>query len=637
MGEKIEDFIKISTSFSNEREMLDSMEKQFNDGGMYAVFGAGNYGKQAVGLIGRDKIKCFIDNDKEKQGKQIDGIEIISLDGFIEFNNGIQIIIAVSEQFVGKIRTQIEENGITNYRIFSELKYEITRNKMQNRCNYIRIYDKAIDWIHKNTITGEGIICNSNLKKSYPEVTGYYIPTLLKWGYKDLALQYAKWLCNIQKKDGSWYDTDNKAPYIFDSAQILKGLLAIRECLPEVDEHIIKGCEWILNNITSEGRLLSPLEDAWGDGKTFSELIHTYCISPIKEAGILFNRSDFVKKADLIADYYTTNCKTEILNMNLLSHFYAYVMEAMIDIGHEELAREAMDKIAIMQKESGAVPGYNNVNWVCSTGLFQLALVWFRLGDIDKGNRAFEYACRLQNESGGWFGSYVSEENPNEENTYFPSSEISWAVKYFLDALYYKNKAEFERQAPRFIDYISKDDGRYRLIENTVANIVERKAGKQDKIKILDVGAGKGRYLKNIRSTYPDVKLYASDISQNVLEYIELANVEYSVGTMTNIKYNNDTFDMVYTCEALEHAIDIEMAIREMTRVTRSDGYIVVIDKNKDKLGCLEIDAWEQWFDKDYLRKLMLKYCSKVDVIDEISYEGKPADGLFCGWIGKVK
>ena len=117
----------------------------------------------------------------------------------------------------------------------------------------------------------------------------------------------------------------------------------------------------------------------------------------------------------------------------------------------------------------------------------------------------------------------------------------------------------------------------------------------------------------------------------------EREDIEYTVGTMTNIKYKNDTFDMVYTCEALEHAVDIESAIRELARVTKSDGTIVVIDKNKDKLGCMEIDAWEQWFDMYELKNLMLKYCSKVEIIDEINYEGKASDGLFCAWIGKVK
>lgn len=124
----------------------------------------------------------------------------------------------------------------------------------------------------------------------------------------------------------------------------------------------------------------------------------------------------------------------------MLSHFYAYVMEGLVDIGESEIAREAMKKIAILQRESGAVPAYKDCSWVCSTGLFQLAIVWYKLGENERGNRAFEYACKLQNKTGGWFGSYLVKENPKENNTYFPMSEISWANKYFLDAYYLRNR-----------------------------------------------------------------------------------------------------------------------------------------------------------------------------------------------------
>lgn len=79
-------------------------------------------------------------------------------------------------------------------------------------------------------------------------------------------------------------------------------------------------------------------------------MIHTYCISPIKDAGIIYNRNDYIEKADKIAHYYTSKYREDILNFNLLSHFYAYVMEAMLDIGETSLVKEAMDKIETIQK-----------------------------------------------------------------------------------------------------------------------------------------------------------------------------------------------------------------------------------------------------------------------------------------------
>lgn len=594
------------------------------------VWGAGNFGEKALEFIGRDNISYFIDGNEDKQRTGFFGLEVLSPQEGISKSGDSLVVIATSNKFVEEIKSELENNNIDNCETISEYQYRKTREKILNRTNYIEVYQKAISWILKNTVKGKGIINNTKLSEAYPEVTGYYIPTLLRWGYKDLAIQYAKWLCSIQHEDGAWYDTEDRYPYIFDSAQILKGLIAIRNLYPEVDKHIVMGCDWILSNMTNEGRLVSPLDNPWGDGKTFSELIHTYCISPINEAGVIFDRIDYIDKAKCIAHYYTSSCRNEILNFDLLSHFYAYVMEAMLDIGEDELVREAMDNISQKQKESGAVPAYNNVDWVCSTGLFQLAIVWFRLGNYERGNNAFEYACKLQNESGGWFGSYLSEDNATEINTYFPDSEISWAVKYFLDALYYRNLLQFERQSSIFCAEIDINDGRYKSIRS----IVERT---DEQCKILDIGCGKGRYLKNLVLEYPEKKYFAVDLSLSVMKFFNIDGVEKKQGNLTDIPFPDNYFDVVYTCEALEHAVDIESAVRELCRVVKSGGTIAIVDKNKDMLGFFEIEEWEQWFDENELKREMLKYCNAVEVNKEINYDNEDANGLFYCWIGKVK
>ena len=115
--------------------------------------------------------------------------------------------------------------------------------------NKLLHYTKALQWIFDNNSKCKGINVTSADKKIYPEVTGYFIPSLLKWGMSNLALSFARYLCLIQKSDGSWYDYSDSNPYVFDSAQILKGLLSIRKIMPEVDGHIIKGCDWILSNM----------------------------------------------------------------------------------------------------------------------------------------------------------------------------------------------------------------------------------------------------------------------------------------------------------------------------------------------------------------------------------------------------
>lgn len=355
---------------------------------------------------------------------------------------------------------------------------EMSANKVEN-------FNTAIRWIKTNSIDGKGISVTSKEQIIYPEVTGYYIPTLIQWGERELAVSYAKHLCSIQKDDGSWYDPSDSAPYVFDSAQILKGLLAIRGILPEVDENIIKGCDWILSNMRDDGRLVTPSEDAWGSDDHFcSELIHIYCLEPIRDAGEIFDKPEYTDAVRKILDYYKKEKMDRIMNFSLLSHFYAYVMEGLFDLGETELCRKAMDRLdKAYSNREGVIPGLKDVPWICSTGLFQLALVWYKLGELDKGNRLFYYALNLQNESGGWYGSYPEKSifarfhRGRKKPFYFPDAEISWAVKYFLDALALKEKLEFEKQAKSFLDDISEDDGRYTLIRKLIESTSDDKGG----------------------------------------------------------------------------------------------------------------------------------------------------------------
>lgn len=590
------------------------------------IFGAGVNAQKTIKLLGKENISYIVDNDIKKDGIKIDEIPVYYFEKKKDEILKYHIVISVSQKYVQEIIQQLITEGVTSFETIFDIQKRITRRKIETRTDYLKIYHKAIEWIKLNSIKDKGIICNTDLTLPYPEVSGYYIPTLLNYGYRDLALQYAKWLCSIQKEDGSWYDTTDTAPYVFDTAQILKGLIAIRDILPKVDENICRGCDWILSNMQDSGRITTPDMSAWGTERTCSEIIHLYCLSPLKEAGKILERHDYIDAAYKILNYYKNQKNDEIMNFGLLSHFYAYVMEALVDMGEIETATEAMGKIQELQDEKGMVPAYKDVNWVCSTGLFQFALVWYRLGNVVCGNKAFEYACKLQNESGGWYGSYLTEKSKDEDNDYFPVSEISWAVKYFLDALYYKNITEFNLDASNFLDHIDKNDGRYICIKEAVHT--------NKSLKILDVGCGKGRYLKNLVIDEPQNQYFAIDISESVMSEIE--GISKSFGTLTNIPFKENYFDIVYTCEALEHAIDIKSAIREMIRVTKPNGKIIIVDKNKDMLGILEIEDWEQWFDVKELSEIIKEYCNEVQVEENISY-GEKKDGLFCAWIGKKK
>lgn len=123
-----------------------------------------------------------------------------------------------------------------------------------------------------------------------------------------------------------------------------------------------------------------------------------------------------------------------------------------------------------------------------------------------------------------------------------------------------------------------------------------------------------GGYLRNLVNAFPNNSFTGVDISTKVLKYVDIENIDKVEGTLVCLPFEDNRFDLTYTCEALEHAVDIESAIREMARVTTSGGYIVVIDKNREKLGEMQIEEWEQWFEERELTAIMSRYCESVYV-----------------------
>lgn len=314
---------------------------------------------------------------------------------------------------------------------------------------------KAIEWIHNNNVDGNGIVVTDKTRIVYPEVTGYYIPSLLKVGEKELAISFAKYLCSIQKKDGAWYDSTDKTPFIFDSGQILKGLIAIRGILPEVDEHIVKGVEWMLSTQNSEGRFVQQDQSIWVQDDTWcNDLIHIYTFSPIKEAAKIFNKPEWDAAVEKALDYYIATFRDRIVNYTLFSHFYAYVIEGLIDCGRIEIAKEAMANFEKYRRVDGSVWAKSDATWACSTATFQFAIIWYKLGEKAKADKSFDYACSLQNATGGWYGSYKHSpfdvlnvlktrlQKNHRHGMYERTEEISWAVKFFIDASYYKELSE---------------------------------------------------------------------------------------------------------------------------------------------------------------------------------------------------
>ena len=101
--------------------------------------------------------------------------------------------------------------------------------------------------------------------------------------------------------------------------------------------------------------------------------------------------------------------------------------------------------------------------------------------------------------------------------------------------------------------------------------------------RILDVGCGVGGTSRHLAKRFPDAEVVGITLSpKQVQRATELAaeqgvtNARFEVMNALDMTWASDQFDMVWGCESGEHMPDKEAYIKEMTRVLKPGGSLVV-------------------------------------------------------------
>ncbi len=302
--------------------------------------------------------------------------------------------------------------------------------------------EKGLEWLKTYRVTAKGVVPSYTFQRrpmATQEETGYILSTLYNYGEKELAYAMAKWEASVQGKDGSAAAMDG-VPYTFDTAQVIRGFLTVLDDLPELEGNLRRACDYVDNQIDQKGVIHTPSYATWGlpGGNMLHEYGNLYVLPPMLQAGRKLNEPRYVQAAQRAMDNYRK--KPDLVefksDLAMLSHYFGYMMEALVDLGEFELAKKGLAQAASIQMADGAIPAYPGASWVCSTGLAQLALAWYKLGEQKPASKALDYMEKIQNPSGGFFGGYGKGAN------YFPYQEISWATKFFLDAQSWKTKGK---------------------------------------------------------------------------------------------------------------------------------------------------------------------------------------------------
>ena len=473
---------------------------------------------------------------------------------------------------------------------------------------------RALEWVRANELQGGGIRVHSGHAHAYQEVTGYLVPTLAAYGERVLADRLVRWLLCVQRANGAFCCPDSATPYIFDTAQALRGLLAAVTWQPEARDAARRAADYLCQQMVEGGR------GGFGDKYrgTIPETIHLYALPPLVAAASALEEPRFGEAANACLEFYCHH--RDFLQLTSVTHFLAYELEALIDLGRVDLAKPTLDMLRTGQAPSGAVPGCKGADWVCSPGLAQLAICWYKLGDWEPADRAMGWLEAHQEGDGGFKGSY----GPNAG--YLAAYELSWAVKFFLDAHRLRVAAFRDRSARNLPADVAATDGRLQA----VLDLIPQGA------RVLEVGCRNGRFLKAIGHVRPDVACVGVDSSAELLKTVP-AGIETRFGSSESIPCETESVDVAFSIESIEHSANPDVVVSELVRVVRRGGWVVVVGKQNAQRGRLQTLSGERCPDADEFRLRLCRECDQVAVAP-VGFDGVPAsEGLMLAWKAKKR
>jgi len=98
---------------------------------------------------------------------------------------------------------------------------------------------------------------------------------------------------------------------------------------------------------------------------------------------------------------------------------------------------------------------------------------------------------------------------------------------------------------------------------------------------LLDIGCGPGMLVRHLLETRPDIRITACDRSPAMVDAVATrlgegsAKVELGVASIEDLPFADGAFDVVVALGVLEY-VDCSRALREMSRVVRPGGTVVV-------------------------------------------------------------
>ncbi len=113
---------------------------------------------------------------------------------------------------------------------------------------------------------------------------------------------------------------------------------------------------------------------------------------------------------------------------------------------------------------------------------------------------------------------------------------------------------------------------------NSILQLLEHDAfSNQTPQEVIEIGAGEGHVSEKVIQKFPDAKFYLTDVYDDRLDLSkqllsEKPNVKFQFEDITDIKFNDNHFDLIICCEVLEHIDKYQKGLEEIYRVLKPGG-----------------------------------------------------------------
>lgn len=322
---------------------------------------------------------------------------------------------------------------------------------------------------HFSLVTGWGA--------SYPETTGYIVPTLLDWarlriddGVRARARRMLDWLVSVQLPGGAFQGgvigATPTVPVVFNTGQILIGLArGVTEFGEAYREPMRRAADWLVQVQDTDGcwrKHASPFAKrgektydvhvAWG----LLEAARLEPRSPYAEAVMANVRWALSRQRE--NGWFEGCCLTD--HAQPLTHTLGYALRGLVEAHRFSsdrallgAARRTADGLLTAIQPNGFMPGRldslwrGTVRWACLTGTVQIAYCWLYLFQVTGEDRYREAALTANR----FVRHTVRTEGPPEmrggvrgsfpiSGAYGRYEYLNWAGKFFVDALLFERE-----------------------------------------------------------------------------------------------------------------------------------------------------------------------------------------------------